>query len=55
MLFAGIAEARQLVLFHHDPLHTDAELEVLAERAGELWGDADARPTLAREGMELAL
>jgi phosphoribosyl 1,2-cyclic phosphodiesterase len=55
VLFAGIAAARRLVLFHHDPLHTDDELEGLAERAGELWGDAGEPPTLAHEGMEIML
>jgi phosphoribosyl 1,2-cyclic phosphodiesterase len=55
VLFAGIAEARRLVLFHHDPLHADGELETLRERACELWGESGEPPTLAHEGMELAL
>ena len=52
VLFAGIAEARRLVLFHHDPLHNDCELEVLQRRARELWGETGEPPTLAHEGME---
>ena len=55
VLFAGIADARRLVLFHHDPLHADGELESLRERACELWGDGGEPPTLAHEGMELTL
>ncbi len=55
VLFAGIAEARRLVLFHHDPLHADDELEALQERACELWGEGGEPPTLAHEGMEVAL
>lgn len=53
--FARVTRARQLVLFHHDPLHGDDALEAHERRARELWGsDADA-PVLAREGMEIAL
>jgi phosphoribosyl 1,2-cyclic phosphodiesterase len=55
VLFAGIAAAQQLVLFHHDPLHSDGDLETLGERAAELWGDGGKGPALAREGMELTL
>jgi phosphoribosyl 1,2-cyclic phosphodiesterase len=49
--FAQIAKARRLVLFHHDPLHTDEQLRALEARARELWGDGDAPPELGREGM----
>ena len=47
MTFAERAGARHLVLFHHDPMHTDDQLEAML---------ADARP-LAAEGsitVELA-
>ena len=55
MTFARKSSARRLVLFHHDPLHTDGDLDVLLGRARELWnGDGEA-PVLAREGMEIAL
>jgi ribonuclease BN (tRNA processing enzyme) len=40
--------ARRLVLFHHEPTHSDRELERLEDRARELGGP---EPTLAREGM----
>ena len=49
------AQVRQLVLFHHDPSHTDDDLERLLERAVELWGRAPNPPVLAFEGMELVL
>jgi phosphoribosyl 1,2-cyclic phosphodiesterase len=52
--FAHAAEAGRLVLFHHDPLHSDDKLVVLEERARELWGENGHPPTLAHEGMELA-
>jgi phosphoribosyl 1,2-cyclic phosphodiesterase len=43
--------ARRLVLFHHDPSHSDHELERLEDRARELTIGADVPPALAREGM----
>ena len=48
------AEARRLVLFHHDPAHDDADLERLEARARELAGE-DVDVYLAREGLELSL
>jgi ribonuclease BN (tRNA processing enzyme) len=49
--FARLAGARRLLLFHHDPNHSDDELESLCERVRELWdgGEVD----LAREGEEI--
>jgi hypothetical protein len=41
------------VLFHHEPTHSDRDLERLEDRAREL-NDA-VEPTLAREGMTIAL
>jgi ribonuclease BN (tRNA processing enzyme) len=49
------AKARQLVLFHHDPAHTDDDLERLLSNARELWGDEPNPPVLAYEGMEIDL
>ncbi len=48
------AKARQLVLYHHDPGHSDATLEAMLVRACELW-EGDTAPVLAYEGMELNL
>jgi phosphoribosyl 1,2-cyclic phosphodiesterase len=55
--FALASGVRQLVLFHHDPLHTDAELEAIGRRARELWGadGSSNAPALAREGMTVDL
>lgn len=49
--FARLAAAKRLLLFHHDPNHTDDELESLCARVAELWdgGSVD----LAREGDEI--
>ena len=48
------AKARQLVLYHHDPGHSDAQLEAMLVRACELW-NGDQPPVLAYEGMEITL
>jgi phosphoribosyl 1,2-cyclic phosphodiesterase len=53
--FAASAGARRLVLFHHDPVHGDSELETLLDSATRLWGDAGTPPALAREGLTLEL
>jgi phosphoribosyl 1,2-cyclic phosphodiesterase len=53
--FAHVAGARRLVLFHHDPFHTDGDLEAIQERARQLWSNGAPPPELAYEGMELAL
>jgi phosphoribosyl 1,2-cyclic phosphodiesterase len=53
--FAQTAEAGKLLLFHHDPLHSDSELEQLEQRACQLWERSDLAPTLAREGMQITI
>lgn len=45
--------AKQLILFHHDPVHSDDQLELMLEEARRLWGTAGKPPILAFEGMEL--
>jgi phosphoribosyl 1,2-cyclic phosphodiesterase len=54
VLFARQTSVEQLLLFHHDPLHDDRQLEALQARALELAG-GDAAPKLAREGMTIEL
>ncbi len=54
-LFAKIAQAERLVLFHHDPMHSDDQLESMLERVRELYDGRGAEPILAHEGMELDL
>lgn len=56
--FARRARARKLLAFHHDPLHTDRDLDAVGGEALERWvglgGDA-ADFCMAAEGLELAL
>ena len=54
MDFARSAGVHQLVLFHHDPSHTDADLEVMAADAPAHWDGADA-PRLAADDMVVDL
>ena len=52
--FALRADARRLVLFHHDPDRSDSGVDELVERANELWGGASGEaPVAASEGMTL--
>ena len=53
--FGHVTEVGSLVLFHHDPLHSDVALDDLGTRAVELWRNGGAPPELAHEGMELVL
>jgi phosphoribosyl 1,2-cyclic phosphodiesterase len=53
--FAQASGAQKLVLFHHDPLHSDDQLRALETRARDLWGPDGHPPELAFEGMKLAL
>jgi phosphoribosyl 1,2-cyclic phosphodiesterase len=52
--YAAAVGARRLVLFHHDPTHSDAVLEQLEEQARSI-GSKQGPPVLAREGMVLEL
>jgi hypothetical protein len=58
LAFARRAAPERLLLFHHDPMHSDGFLDSLAATAGRLWtqlgGDADAL-ALASERSELDL
>jgi phosphoribosyl 1,2-cyclic phosphodiesterase len=51
--FARIAGVRRLVLFHHDPRHSDSDLDDLLGRARDLWGQEGEAPILASEGMRI--
>jgi ribonuclease BN (tRNA processing enzyme) len=53
--FGRAVGARQVVLFHHEPLHSDDVLWELEDRARTLVGTDDGAATLAREGMVLEL
>lgn len=53
--FGQMTKAKDLVLFHHDPAHSDEELELHLRRATELAGGNNGAPVLAYEGMEIVL
>ncbi len=49
--FAQRARVRRLVLFHHDPYHTDADLEAMLDDARRAIDAPDDWVCLAYEGM----
>ncbi len=51
--FAGGTKVDRLMLFHHDPMHTDDELEPMRERVIERWDVEPDRVLIAAEGSEL--
>ena len=51
--YAAAVGARRLVLFHHEPLHSDDTLEELEAEARSHAGALPAQPWLARERMTL--
>jgi phosphoribosyl 1,2-cyclic phosphodiesterase len=53
--FANKADVDRLVLFHHDPYHTDDELEELLGEARQTWVGMEERVCLAAEGMTIRL
>ena len=55
MGFAHKAAAHSLVLFHHDPYHTDDELDALLADARGRWDGAHEQVCLAHEGMTITL
>ena len=53
--YAQALQVGRLVLFHHEPHHSDDVLSGLEERAQDLLRQDGGRPTLAREGMVVEL
>jgi phosphoribosyl 1,2-cyclic phosphodiesterase len=53
--FSQVVGAERLLLFHHEPLHSDGELDRLEDEARSLAGSNGTSPTLAREGMLVEL
>lgn len=51
-LAAGV---KKLVLFHHDPLRNDSELEALEKKYQQEWSSDELEIVVAREGMEIEL
>jgi phosphoribosyl 1,2-cyclic phosphodiesterase len=55
MEFANKANVDRLLLFHHDPYHTDRDLEMLLAEARSNWPGMEERVLLACEGMTIDL
>src|SRR3954447_9269541 len=58
LTFARRVEAERLLLFHHDPMHSDDYLDALGETARERWSQMGGTPEsveLAVESRELEL
>ena len=58
LTFARRVEARRLMLFHHDPLHSDEFLDRFHETAQERWGELggpDGAIEMAAEAQELEI
>ena len=55
LTFASLAKAKRVVLFHHDPLHSDSQMEDLLVRARQLWDGPPGALEPAYEGMEIDL
>lgn len=53
--FAAKVGARRLALFHHDPFHSDDELDAIRERVLERWSVEPSRVVIATEGAELTV
>jgi phosphoribosyl 1,2-cyclic phosphodiesterase len=52
---AVVAGAKQLVLFHHDPMRSDDSLDHMAERVGGPMFEIGRQVVVAREGATLTL
>lgn len=53
--YARVTGARKLVMFHHDPAHSDSALEEMEAQAIELWGPEGEPPALAAAEMTIDL
>lgn len=53
--FAQMSQVGKLIMFHHDPRHSDDDLDNLAEFATSLWTGEGPPPEMAYEGMEFEL
>ncbi|HSL16018.1 MAG TPA: MBL fold metallo-hydrolase [Actinomycetota bacterium] len=50
-MFARRTDVGRLILFHHDPMHTDDELDAMRERVIDHFGVDGKRVALAADGM----
>jgi len=55
VLFGQLAKVRKFVMFHHDPTHSDDQLDAILALARELWGENGGSITMAHEGMQLEI
>jgi phosphoribosyl 1,2-cyclic phosphodiesterase len=58
LTFASRVETERLVVFHHDPLHSDDFLDALRGSANERWAELGGRPSqleFAAERRELVI
>jgi phosphoribosyl 1,2-cyclic phosphodiesterase len=58
LAFGARAQAERMLLFHHEPLHDDGELDAIFADARERWQALGHDPLtieMAQEGMELAV
>lgn len=53
--YAEVTGARKLVMFHHDPAHSDEALEEMEREAATLWGPDTEPPALAASGTTIEL
>lgn len=53
--YAQVTGARKLMLFHHDPGHSDATLEEMEREAVGMWEQGGSPPSLAASGMTIEL
>jgi phosphoribosyl 1,2-cyclic phosphodiesterase len=54
-VFAARAEVDRLLLFHHDPMHSDEQLEAMRDDVRDRWGVDASRCELAASGTELTV
>lgn len=53
--FSRAAGVRRLAMFHHDPMRSDREIEVLYDEVAEAVRGDQEQPLIAREGLEVRL
>ncbi len=53
--FARKTEPERVLLYHHDPMHTDAQLDAMREDVVRRWGVDDGRCAVAAEGAVFEL
>lgn len=53
--FAERSKVERLLLFHHDPMHTDADVDHIRDRVRALWDVGPDRCDAAAEGMSFDL